>query len=53
MGFSQEDYIKAANSGQTKGSLYAQAGNSIVPQVLEEIFKVLFRNYLRVVPFSQ
>lgn len=50
MGFSQEDFEKASNSGQTMGSLYGQAGNSIVPQVLEEIFKILFRNYLRVIP---
>ena len=50
MGFSKEDFNKAYNSGQTMGSLYAQAGNSIVPQILEEIFKILFRKYLKVVP---
>lgn len=50
MGFSKEDFDKAYSSGQTMGSLYGQAGNSIVPQILEEIFKILFRKHLKVVP---
>lgn len=50
MGFSVEDFKKAEASGQTKGSLYGQAGNSISPQILEEIFKIIFRNKLKVVP---
>lgn len=50
MGFSKEDFEKASASGQTKGSLYGQAGNSIAPQILEEIFKILFRKQLKIVP---
>lgn len=46
MGFSKEDYLKAEVSGQTMGSLYAQAGNSIVLPVLKEIFKILLKDYL-------
>lgn len=46
MGFSKEDYEKAANSGQTNGSLNNQAGNSIVLPLLKEIFKILLKDYL-------
>lgn len=46
MGFSREDYIKAEASGQTMGSLYAQAGNSIAVPILEEIFKILLKDYI-------
>ncbi|EGQ4404679.1 DNA (cytosine-5-)-methyltransferase [Staphylococcus pseudintermedius] len=44
MGFDDEDYYKVANEhptrkNMTNGTLYKQAGNSIVVQVLEAIFK--------------
>ncbi|EIQ0328955.1 DNA cytosine methyltransferase [Staphylococcus pseudintermedius] len=44
MGFDDEDYYKVANEHPTRknatnGTLYKQAGNSIVVQVLEAIFK--------------
>ncbi|AID01532.1 DNA cytosine methyltransferase [Staphylococcus xylosus] len=44
MGFDDEDYYKVANEHTTRknttnGTLYKQAGNSIVVQVLEAIFK--------------
>ena len=41
MGFSMEDFLKAEQSGQTLGSLYGQAGNSIVLPVIKGIFKNL------------
>ena len=46
MGFSDEDFDKASLEHKTKGgklngTLYKQAGNSIVVQVLEAIFKEL------------
>ena len=41
MGFSDEDYEKASKVN-SKAQLYKQAGNSIVVNVLEEIFKQLF-----------
>lgn len=41
MGFSNEDFIKASQSGQTVYSLYGLAGNSIVLTVMKEIFKNL------------
>lgn len=41
MGFSTEDFLKAQQSGQTLGSLYAQAGNSIVLPVIKSIFENL------------
>lgn len=46
MGFSKEDYLKAEASGQSMGSLYAQAGNSIALPVLKEIFKILLKDYI-------
>lgn len=42
MGFSDEDYFKAKNSGISNTQLYKQAGNAIVVPVLEMIFKNLF-----------
>ena len=42
MGFSMEDFQKAEQSGQTLGSLYGQAGNSIVLPVIKGIFEKLF-----------
>lgn len=41
MGYSDEDYEKAA-AVNSNTQLYKQAGNSIVVNVLEEIFKQLF-----------
>ena len=39
MGFTDEDFIKAKESGVSNSQLYKQAGNSIVKQVLMAIFK--------------
>lgn len=39
MGFSDEDFDKAKKAGLSDSKLYKQAGNSIVVNVLEEIFK--------------
>lgn len=41
MGFSMEDFLKAEQSGQTMGSLYNQAGNSIVLPVIKGILRNL------------
>lgn len=41
MGFSDEDFEKAANIPTSNTQLYKQAGNSIVVDVLERIFKNL------------
>ena len=41
MGFDDEDFYKAANIPTSIAQLYKQAGNSIVVNVLEEIFKRL------------
>ena len=38
MGFSDNDFIKAKNSGVSNSQLYKQAGNSIVVKVIEKIF---------------
>ncbi|WP_369041143.1 DNA cytosine methyltransferase [Staphylococcus chromogenes] len=48
MGFDDEDYYKVLNEhptrkNMTNGTLYKQAGNSIVVQVLEEIFIEVLR----------
>ena len=42
MGFDDEDFYKAQKSGISNSQLYKQAGNSIVVNVLEKIFKNLF-----------
>ena len=42
MGFDDEDFYKAKGVGMSDTQLYKQAGNSIVVNVLEEIFKNLF-----------
>lgn len=39
MGFSDEDFDKAAAVNKAKTTLYQQAGNSIVVDVLMAIFK--------------
>lgn len=43
MGFSDEDFEKAANIPTSNTQLYKQAGNSIVVDVLEKIFSNLFK----------
>lgn len=43
MGFDDEDFKKAQASGVSNSQLYKQAGNSIVVNVLEKIFKNLYR----------
>ena len=42
MGFTDEDFYKAKNVGVSNTQLYKQAGNSIVVNILGEIFKNLF-----------
>ena len=46
MGFSDEDFEKAKNVPMSNTQLYKQAGNSIVVNVLEKIFKNLFKKEL-------
>ena len=46
MGFTAEDCEKASDSGISNTQLYKQAGNSIVVNVLEAIFKRLGDNYV-------
>jgi len=43
MGFSDEDFNKAAQIPLSNTQLYKQAGNSIVVNVLEKIFKNLLK----------
>ena len=43
MGFSDEDFKKAKNAGNSNTQLYKQAGNSIVVNVLEKIFENLVK----------
>ena len=43
MGFTDEQFDKAKESGISDSQLYKQAGNSIVVTVLEEIFKMLIK----------
>ena len=45
MGFSDKDFDKAASTGNSNSQLYKQAGNSIVVNVLEEIYKCLIKAY--------
>ena len=45
MGFDDEDFEKASKVN-SKSQLYKQAGNSIVVNVLEAIFKELFSEYI-------
>lgn len=44
MGFTDEEFEKAKYSGVSNSQLYKQAGNSIVVNVLEAIFRNLFIN---------
>lgn len=46
MGFISEDFYKAKNCEISDTQLYKQAGNSIVVNVLEAIFKSLFQEYI-------
>lgn len=46
MGFDDEDFEKAQNVPTSNSQLYKQAGNSIVVNVLEAIFKELFKDYI-------
>ena len=46
MGFSDEDYQKAKESGLSSTKLYERAGRGIVVPMLEEIFKELFKEEL-------
>lgn len=43
MGFTDKDFEKAKTSGNSNTQLYKQAGNSIVVNILEKIFKNLFK----------
>lgn len=43
MGFDDEDFYKAQNAGISNSQLYKQAGNSIVVNVLQAIFRNLFK----------
>ena len=45
MGFSAEDCKKASEGGVSNAQLYKQAGNSIVVNVLEAIFKSVGERY--------
>lgn len=42
MGFSDEEFERAENVPTSNSQLYKQAGNSIVVNVLEEIFRMMF-----------
>lgn len=46
MGFDDEDFEKAQNIPTSNTQLYKQTGNSIVVNVLESIFKELFKDYI-------
>ena len=43
MGFTDNDFYKAKNTGNSNSQLYKQAGNSIVVSVLEKIFENLLK----------
>lgn len=47
MGFSDEDFYKAKEIGMSNTQLYKQAGNSICVPVIEEIYKILFKEWLK------
>ena len=46
MGFDDKDYEKIKSIGISRSQIYKQAGNSIVVNVLEAIFKELFSEYI-------
>ena len=41
MGFDDEDFYKAKDTGISDNQLYRQAGNSIVVNVLQAIFEMI------------
>ena len=47
MGFTSDDYNKAKNAGVSESKLAKQAGNSICVPVVEEIYKILFKDYIQ------
>lgn len=47
MGFDDKDFYKAKETGMSNTQLYKQAGNSIVVNVIEEIYKILFKDYIK------
>ena len=47
MGFSDWDFERAQKAKNSNTQLYKQAGNSIVVNVLEEIFKILFKEEIK------
>ncbi len=47
MGFDDKDFYKAKETGMSNTQLYKQAGNSIVVDVIEEIYKILFKDYIK------
>lgn len=46
-GFSDEDFQKAKDIGLSNAKLYERAGRGIVVPMLEEIFKELFKEYIK------
>ena len=46
MGFDDESFYRAKNNGISDTQLYKQAGNSVVVNVLVEIFKNLLISYI-------
>lgn len=46
IGFSDEDFYKAKNSGLSNSKLYERAGRGIAVTMLEEIFKIVFCDYI-------
>ena len=47
MGFSDWDFERAQKAKNSNTQLYKQAGNSIVVDVLENIFKNLFKEEMK------
>lgn len=52
MGFSDSDYKASSEAGISNSQLYKQAGNSIVVNVIEEIYKKLGEKYNEFKPES-
>lgn len=47
MGFEKEDFNKMKNTKIGQNQIAKQAGNSIVVNVIEEIYKILFKDYIK------
>lgn len=47
MGFTEDDYNKMKEIGMTESQIYKMAGNSIVVNVVEDIFKELLHTYIK------